>query len=718
MSSDVRTIAGYEVDTRTNTVVDGTKPVQERFYHSSKLKKNIKCWDEKRQRYINTELFSPVIYDLDDQMPKFDEKWVVYDNPNVKKKKVIKINYPRYYLRWWYKQRQRCLKGYTIGGVKIDGLHYWYLNFWRIKAKGRGKGDIPPYFIDLDKEFFDLVSQARKEEKNVMFLKRRQIGFSEKVAAMCAMEYTLFPSSQSLIVAGEEKYAINTFKKALRGLDALSPYSQAKAGREFYKRRVKDTPEEVIAGFKSVDVTNGYLAQIMQITTKDNSQAASGKSPTLVIMEEVGINPLLKKVYNMILPSVREKGLQNGKIVVFIGTGGEMKKGVAQMMDMFYKPDKYNLLAVQNVWDKNVPDDAVCCPFFPAYLYHVMDNDGNSYKEPSMQLIAEEKAKFARDKEKLHDYKTQMPLTPQEAFSTSGATPFDTDKLETQRLFLINNEWDKKLQKGRFEEIVEGKRRIGVKWVPAPPGMEYDEDADGDLKYPCTIIEHPTRPNAEDEKHFDFYHGSESYRGLYGAGTDSYDKDKANTSDSQGSMVIMKSYLNANKTSMMPVFRMTWRPSKKEKFYKQTALACIYYGEAENLIEWSNIGIFDWYKGNGFEYLLKLRPMVTYATVKDSRVDNKYGVDPNTKHIWVDHFASYIKEYSENIYDLEAIQRFLIFRNNKDHNCDITISYMLGWENIYDDQKQGFVVQAEEEANAASDFVLGFATVNGRRVRL
>lgn len=720
MDDNVQEICGYNIDITTNIVVNGTKPVEERYYHSSQLPDDIKCWDEENQRYINVELFSPVIYDLDNPMPKYDKRWEVYDNPNIKRKKIIRINYPKWYLKWWYEQRKRCIEGYSVGGVDIDGDLYWYLNFWRIKTKKRGKGMIPPRFLDLDKQFFDLINQARREGKNILALKRRQIGFSEKLAALAAKEYLLYPSSQTLIIAGLEEYCLNTLKKTKLGINAMSPNSQENSAREFYKRSLKDIPEYVRSGFKvGMDVSKGYFSEIYAITTKDNSQAANGKSPTLVIMEESGINPLLIPVYNQVLPSIQEMGKQDGKIVIFIGTGGEMKKGVADMMKLFYKPHEYNLLAVENEHEEEGFNNSYVSPFFPAWKYYVMDYDGNSYKEPGIHLILEERKKRGSNKEDLHDFKTQMPLTPREAFSVSGASPFNIDRIENQLHRLLSDDWHEKEQRGFFKEIInEQGVKEGVEWIPAPLGMEDALDANGDLLYPCIIFEHPTRPDPEDMTHFRYEYGMRKYTGLYGAGTDSYDKDKAKTSDSQGSFVVMKGYLNASTTSMTPVCRITWRPERKEKFYQQTALACIYYGECENLIEWSNIAIFDWYKANNYDQLLKERPDITYAAIKNSVVNNRYGVDQNTKHVWIEHFAEYILDYCDNVYDIEALNRFRVFRSH-DHNCDITISYMLAWEGILDDVKKGYVpkdVENNRTKNRAP--IIGFAKVNGRTIRL
>jgi hypothetical protein len=382
------------------------------------------------------------------------------------------------------------------------------------------------------------------------------------------------------------------------------------------------------------------------------------------------------------------------------------------LMEMFYNPVEYNLLAVPNTYEEGT-EHTLCCPFFSAWYYHVTDNDGNSYKDAGIELIHKEREIFKNNKKRLHEAKTQMPLSPREAFSISGLSPFNTEKLDSQRYSLLRNEWKSKVQYGRFEEILEDGKRLGVRWVPAD---NLDAvDSDGDLLYPVMLIEHPDRPG-EEVSNFDFYFGDEFYTGLYGAGTDSYDKNEANTSSSEGSMVIMKGYLNASTTSMMPVCRITWRPRRKEKFYKQTALACCYYGEAENLIEWSNISIMDWYKNNGFEKLLKEKPQISYANIKESQVNNKYGVDPNTKHVWIEHFAEYVEQYYENIYDFIGVQKLISFRNSKDYNCDITISYLLAWEGILDDIHKGIVAK-EKKRKKGNKFLIGYKKVNGVLVR-
>ena len=726
----LREIDGIVINTLTNLVQDGTIPVSERMYYGSQISPNVSCYDEKKQKYRNVELFSPAIYDQEHHAIPYSNKWEVYDDPDRKTRKIIAINYPKKYLDFWYEERRRCMEGYKVGGVFIQGAHYWYLNYWRIKAKSRGKGYIPPYFLDLDKEFFDLVEEARKTEKNIMMLKRRQIGFSEKVAALVAYEYTFFPASESLIVAGLDSYSMNTSAKCKTGLDALSP-NKANAGRPFYKRRSagKDKPEEFWSGYRvGVGVAKGYESKVFAITTKDNSQAASGKSPTLVIMEEAGINPLLMKVYGMIRPSIAERGKKDGRIVIFIGTGGEMSKGVGQMMTMFYNPERYDLLSVENEWDENITPGTMSACFFPAWKYYVMDNDGNSYKDQGLILLKEERAKLGNNKKDLHEEKTQMPFTPTEAFSVSGLSPFNTEKLLRQRKKLLAENWDEKQQWGNLEFIYaaehksddkvdkkkdvlfrdKGSNIVGIRWVPAAPGEVGEVDSDGDLKYPYLVIEHPERPGESDS--FEFFFTDEIFDSLYGAGTDSYDKPKAPTSDSLGSCSIFKGYRNANSTSNMFVARVTWRPSKIEKFYASTLKLCLYYNMCQNLIEWSNVNIFDYYKNMGFEPLLKERPLITYANVKNSKIANKFGIDPNTKYVWEEHYATYIEENFFNMYDFESITRALAYRKttSKDkHNCDVTISNMLALEHMLDNRHLGIEVEQTNEMNNEFNYPIG-----------
>jgi len=38
------------------------------------------------------------------------------------------------YREFWNEQTRRCKEGYSVGGIRLTGEHYFYLNFSQIKA--------------------------------------------------------------------------------------------------------------------------------------------------------------------------------------------------------------------------------------------------------------------------------------------------------------------------------------------------------------------------------------------------------------------------------------------------------------------------------------------------------------------------------------------------------------------------------------------------------
>lgn len=714
--ANIATIGGHKVDLTTNMVINDTKPKHQRMYRGSELPNDIKCFDVATGRYINTELFQPTIYDLECQRPLWNPKWDVYDKPNAKSKKKIGIKPSKAYLEWYHEQKRRCLYGYEVGGVKLSGLNYFALNFYKIRGKAKGSGYINLKFLDYQKLFFDRIEEAKKRNKNYLGLKRRQIGFSELGAIMAAYDYTFFEASQSLIVGGEGGYAITTFKKVKNALDFFAP---EKGGDEFfYKRKLKDSMEDSTAyirsGYMHNGIEMGMLSEIEAITTKDNIQKANGRTPSFTWLEEFGINSEGLGVYEMILPALMEQGLLNGNIMCVIGTGGDMEAGAAGMMDMFYNPDNYNLLADEYDWN----GDGVMqrtADFYPAWYFYIMDNDGNSYKEAGLEMIHNERAKKKGDS--IQNYKTQMPITPDDAFTIGGNSPFDSEKLNKAKKACISNGGLKIHQRGRLEWIYDmtkyeeykGKKifeRIGVEWIPAPPGKEKEIDEEGDLKYPIIIIEHPEHVSDD----FKVVKDSNIIHNLYFAGMDPINKSNTTSSKSKASYSVFKDYLDSNTTSKLFAARLTWKPKKKEKFYEMTARLNYYFG-CKVLIEWSNDSPLDWYKNNGYAYQLKERPVLTYAKYANSKVENKYGIDPNTKSVWIEHYASYIMDYWYNMHDLEQIIKALEYRlkkDNKKFNCDITDSSMLAYENAMDSNSQRYEAVERNKIKSSQGPLMGY----------
>jgi hypothetical protein len=702
MTGHQREILGSIIveDGKGYRVENGTLPLIKRKYYGKDIEwDNVSCFNKHTQQFTNVEYFSPVIFDISDPMPKYNPKWEVY-NSTAKNKKLIHVEFPKYYVDWWTKQEKRCLEGYDVGGVHITGRHYFYLNFWRIKTKEKGKGYIPPRFLDIDKMFFDDIDEALRLRLNYLVLKRRQIGVSEKVVGgNIAYDFTFFPGAESLIIAGEAQFADQSFDKLKNGLDEMSRFSDSNSADAFFKRRTIDNQEVIKSGFDWKGTVKGFKSVVYKRVAKHNTQIASGLSVlSTVFFEEAGRFPDMDIVDGMVTPIMEEGGIIGiGKIKIYVGTGGEMDKGAALLEQYFYNPEEYNLLSFKNDWD-DTPDDVLaqgggrCARFFPAWLYYVTDYDGNSYKDIGEVLLSEKRSKI-KDPIKLHTEKTQMPLKPTEAFLRSGKSPFDVVKLEEQKNRIIKNNVISTYKWGRLDPVVDANGKItGMQWETGNPS-EFDHE--GDLKYPICVIDFPIKPKGAKHKSDSglVMLNDARYDNIYFAGTDSYDKDQAYSSDSLGSISIFLGDVHDQLSTIEGrkfVARMTWRPSKKEKFFKMSAYMCMYYG-AMNLIEWSNITIFDWYKNNEFEHYLKERPAITYATVKDSLMTNKYGVDPQTKYIWENNFKEYIQSYAYRWWDKVGVERAIAYRastENKRYNCDITIGEMLAFQNFKDSEGQ------------------------------
>lgn len=638
----------------------------------------VKSEKEKKKRFKDTYRFSPVITD---GIPLLRKGSFEYNN-------------------WWKEQRRRCLEGYTVDGVTITGLHYFYLNFWKIKAKKKGdkrKTYGPPKFTELDYDFFWAVKLARDSEKHLCVAKRRQCGFSEKAACIAAFEFMMYPSSQTIIVAGELEYSEDTMRKVHLGMNEIK-------NTEFYKRTTGNL-HELIARFKDKGETEwqGYMSELHCMTAKNNSQCMVGKTPSLVIFEEAGKFKNLVDTFNYIKPALEAEGEVLSFALIF-GTGGEMSTGADQLMKMFYNPTAYNMLEYDDIyseeWDPMDDSRKKVGFFVPAWRYLKIDEDGNDLKEESLSMIIgkRENARLANDSKTYFNELTQFPIYTEECFLISDGNVFNSAKLNRRLAEVRRNRNLSELPKRillDWEKL--GGQIVGVK--AREVGPEYEGD--------CFLIYEEPEVDGS----------GKPPQGLYKAGTDSYDRDEAVDSPSLGSIGIIKGLWKVSSTSKKFVARYTARPETSDLFYENTAKLCLYYGGALNLAEYSNIGIFKWYKNNNLEWLLRERPEIAYANVKDSKMQNRWGIDPSTKGEWISQLADYIETYCDNIDDEEMLIRLLKYRKTKGtekYNCDITISSALCVLHLNDD----FNIQVtSSEEQKKFKFTSGFKMVNGKMTR-
>lgn len=611
--------------------------------------------------WINTELYSPVI---NEGIPPYNSV---------------------YYESFWLENRNYILNGYDVGGKHITGDHYWYLNFWPIRGLNRKtgrKGIINPRFLDIDADYYTNLDVARAQGKNMCVVKARQKGFTEKHAAMGGREYSFFPASQVVYVAGQEFYTTQLMNATKRGLNDL-------VNTEYYKRRSPDRQDYMMASYKEIieladgtkqEKVKGYLSEIYAITAMNNPQAVSSKSPSLIVFEEAGIFQGLIPTFRFVEPSLLSEGQQTGMAII-VGTGGEMKYA-KDFEKIFFNPEAFNMLSFDlSEYDDEIESGKKQVGYFvPANKYRIIDQFGNSLIKESTEDVMK-----AREAKKGADQYTEIvnnPLKPTESFliETGGFFGKEIAAVLNQRRSYINTHKEAQTgiygnifwliqypneQEPRMVEYVNGLKGgfkiVGAQWVPG--GIEQDDDN------PYFIMEHPEMDGPVPDPN------------LYISAVDSYDKDKSHTSESRGSGSVFKKFRKQSSSSRKFVARLFDRPEKSEMFFERTAKLNFYYNvRARCLIEWSNILIFKWYEKMGFEYMLAERPELVIANwITNSTVNNRYGIDPSTKRHWLTLLKDYLSDVNNvgKLEDIEQISAYLFFKYDPKYNCDITISSSL-----------------------------------------
>lgn len=653
------------------------------------------CQYQEDNPFTGTDRFSPVANgtDLPDSR---DPLYINHDIFEFDSKEVLNCVIDT---AWWHKQRQRCLYGYTVknarkdgSSVTITGRHYFYLNFWWIygidkKSKSKAKTEVRPRFTDLDYEEFWIIESMFEEQKDCSFIKARQKGFSEKMAGgVMGYNYTFIPHSQNIIISGNEDDTEKTMTNVKRGLDRL-------INTQFYKFRSRNA----LLHIKGLN----FGGEVIGLTAgSQGMQSVSRFSPFCIMYEEVGKWPkgLVTATREFVDASLWAEGIKTG-YAFYIGTGGSMDQGAADLENMYYNPAEYGLLEFKDI---NEPEhrrsqDSVA-HFIPSWKYAIIDDNGNSLREESI-LYHENNLKNRKGAKKFL-YRVNHPRYASEAFLIPDGGYFGKDIVEA-----CNERRDVLSKNSAMRE----KAKYGNTYWRDPrdwsKGVYFKEGPDQRGKKNVLIIEEPLLDKTT----------GLPYMNLYKQATDSYDRDEANSSVSLGSTIILFGFLDSNHASNYEVARLTVRPETfdggAQGFYEEVLKLNILYGSI-NLIEYSNLRIFDFYDKYRFSSMLKERPSLAIAKmIQNSNVNNRYGIDPATKPHWISMLSDFLRkgdfDFINNCFDIDLLRAIAKFRYNPGHsryNCDITISLALCVV-LLDDEEELEVVSNQEERYKEDKFV-------------
>jgi hypothetical protein len=253
---------------------------------------------------------------------------------------------------YWKLQRRRCRDGYSVGGVRITGDHYTYLNFCPIlkvdekdgpKARGRqvrkgAKETDFPDFWDGDYNFYWAREIARNgviesgllpEEEayevynlpdaeqllkaqqlfeslglaftiepdylfggyNLIVGKSRQRGYSYKNASVGVGNYLTRPNLSTIFGAEDKKYLYpkGIFTMANNMLNFIGQHTPWVYPRDVINQASKGHYKASTLETRSgVQVEVGFMSEIISLTFSDNPDAARGKNAHDLIFEESG----------------------------------------------------------------------------------------------------------------------------------------------------------------------------------------------------------------------------------------------------------------------------------------------------------------------------------------------------------------------------------------------------------------------------------------------
>jgi len=405
------------------------------------------------------------------------------------------VNSPEW-IEYWNEQRNRAINGYTVGGVTITGDHYFFINFTNMQKAEAGMGNAArkvvgmPDFRDSDYNYFwarelarngvfslidektnKKLKKLKKDNKKQYFKelkkiydslglwletdeenleggtydfvvgKARRQGFSYKAASISAKNWALIPNSTTILAAYNFDFLLK---------DGL--YTKARNVVSFIREHTAwGHPSDVVDSnskgiirasyWENVDgrkVEKGFKSTIKSVTYNNSTDVTRGADVHDIFFEESGAagSPgRLKETINATYYTVRAGSLKTGLITVF-GTSGDVDEGSKDYGEILLNPKKHGFFPFKNIWDEGEYDNEV--GYFQPISWSMegfYDENGNSDIEGARQYelaVRKRMTEAGATATELHSRMMEAPLTPIEAFGSTGNAFFPIQELRRQ----------------------------------------------------------------------------------------------------------------------------------------------------------------------------------------------------------------------------------------------------------------------------------------------
>ena len=638
----------------------------------------------------------------------------------------------REYIDYWEMQEDRCLNGYTVGGITITGRHYFYMNFCPINRAINAMGDPSmkdariiqkdvdlPDFYETSYEWYrfkhiawyggTFMGVKSPGGLHISCAKARGAGWSYMEAADACYNYTFFNGAKSYFFAGIEKYL--TEDGVMNKVGVMLDHINEHCSWWRKLRLKKNTPLHYKASYlDDRGVEKGSMSEIIGIAVDDPNKVR-GKRGMKITFEEGGSFRNLKKAFITSLGSMKDGSYLYGQMTV-LGTGGEEGPGIEGLEEIFYEPEQYGMLAFPNIYDEGM-EHTKCGYFVPVFRTdrRYMDQDGNvdTHGAIQEQLKERELKGKARDKKTLDNYIAEYPFNPREAFKRLANNPFWTERIDRQITRIEN---DASLQGNiiRHGKLIEDPEK-GVMFVESTdvaPILNYPHTHEDNLEGCATMYEAPHRLS-------DGTVPDDMYELVF----DPFYNDEADDQTSLFHFWVWKT-VNPYTTAWedLPVFEWAGRPNDLNTAYENLFRATkLYNCKAQGEIAGGGKGVLDYARTNQLLHKIHFEPEIVAKQDKEidpSGRNRKYlmNMPTETKKMGLTYLVQWHKRIRglnqqgqeiytiDNVYSLPFLREMRKFdgKKNADRISSAIISRFMVKEKVH---KQA---AAEQDRGKMDDF--------------
>jgi hypothetical protein len=501
----------------------------------------------------------------------------------------------REWYEYWKMHEERCLKGYSVGGVRITGKHYFYLNFTPIQSiTGKGKTQIKqegfPKFWEIDYNWWwykEIAWWGCSPEQlaklhlwrnpidltggfHLSCLKTRRAGFSYKEAADGVWNYNFIPKSKSFYLAGKEDFLIvdGILNKVQNDLDWLNKYTDGYWLKNRHRHNTLMHQEAAYMDMKDKQV-KGLFSQIIGRTIAGDPDKARGADGLKVVFEEAGSFANLKGALDIVVPSVSAGATLTGQISVF-GTGGEEGQDIEGLDEIFNDPRTYRMLPFENNWEEGY-ESTECGVFVPHYMANDTYIDDHGVCDVEGAIIYEdtirEQKKKSKDPKSYDRRIAEFPRNPTDALIRVNVNNFPVAEAKAQLNRVMRDmSLQGLLKNGEFVHTEKGLRFEPKAIVEARPVNKYPHKKGDDIEGCITIFKEPIRDAQGNVA-----------EGMYIINVDPFYDDEAADVTSLGSIYVTKLFDNHTPTHSMDVAWSHGRPRSLRTFHQRIFDLAEYY---------------------------------------------------------------------------------------------------------------------------------------------